>query len=82
MSFVKISMALVAAAAALAGNAIARDDGRYANSALKPWFDTLKSGKGLCCSDAEGFAVSDPDWGIQGGPLPGPALGRMGHGPG
>jgi len=29
----------------------ARDlDGRYANSPLKPWFDQLKSGKGLCCS--------------------------------
>lgn len=40
----------------------ARDDGRYAHSPLKPWFDGLKSGKGLCCSDADGFAVSDPDW--------------------
>jgi hypothetical protein len=40
----------------------ARDDGRYANSPLKPWFDNLKSGKGPCCSDADGYAVSDPDW--------------------
>jgi hypothetical protein len=40
----------------------ARDDGRYAHSPLKPWFDSLRSGKGLCCSDADGFAVSDPDW--------------------
>jgi hypothetical protein len=40
----------------------ARDDGRYANSPLKPWFDSLSSGKGRCCSDADGFAVSDPDW--------------------
>jgi hypothetical protein len=40
----------------------ARDDGRYANSPLKPWFDSLASGKGRCCSDADGFAVSDPDW--------------------
>jgi hypothetical protein len=40
----------------------ARDDGRYAHSPLKPWFEGLKSGKGLCCSDADGFAVSDPDW--------------------
>jgi hypothetical protein len=40
----------------------ARDDGRYAHSRLKPWFDGLRSGKGLCCSDADGFAVSDPDW--------------------
>jgi hypothetical protein len=40
----------------------AHDDGRYAHSPLKPWFEGLKSGKGLCCSDADGFAVSDPDW--------------------
>ena len=40
----------------------ARDDGRYANSPLKPWFDSLKSGKGPCCSDADGYAVADPDW--------------------
>jgi hypothetical protein len=46
----------------LIGKATARDDGRYAGSPLKPWFDTLKSSKGLCCSDADGFAVSDPDW--------------------
>ena len=41
----------------------ARDpDGRYAHSPLKQWFDTLKSGKGPCCSDADGSAVSDADW--------------------
>jgi hypothetical protein len=40
----------------------ARDDGRYAGSPLKPWFDSLKSGKGSCCSDADGSAVSDVDW--------------------
>ena len=40
----------------------AGDDGRYTNSALTPWFDSLKCGKGPCCSDADGFAVSDPDW--------------------
>lgn len=40
----------------------ARDDGRYAGSPLKKWFDTLQSRKGPCCSDADGFAVSDPDW--------------------
>jgi len=37
-------------------------DGRYAQSPLKPWFDQLKSGKGLCCSIADGRAVADPDW--------------------
>lgn len=40
----------------------ARDDGRYAQSPLKPWFDSLRSGKGLCCSDADGSALSDVDW--------------------
>jgi hypothetical protein len=34
--------------------ALARDDGRYANNPLKQWFDSLKSGKGFCCSDADG----------------------------
>jgi len=37
-------------------------DGRYANSPLKQWFDSLKSGKGPCCSDADGTALSDVDW--------------------
>jgi hypothetical protein len=41
----------------------ARDlDGRFAASPLKPWFDSLRSGRGPCCSDADGTAVSDPDW--------------------
>jgi hypothetical protein len=40
----------------------ARDDGRYMQPPLKPWFDSLKSGKGPCCSVADGLAVADPDW--------------------
>src|SRR5690349_22402389 len=40
----------------------ARDDGRFANSPLKSWFDRLASGKGLCCSMADGESVADPDW--------------------
>jgi len=44
-------------------SAAARDvDGRYANSPLKEWFDSLRSGKGPCCSDADGTALSDVDW--------------------
>lgn len=41
----------------------ARDDGRYKNSPLKSWFDSLhsKSG-GACCSNADGVALSDVDW--------------------
>lgn len=53
--------ALILALASHPGHA--RDpDGRYANSPLKQWFDSLKSGKGPCCSDADGSAVSDVDW--------------------
>ena len=36
----------------------ARDDGRYANSPLKTWFDQLASKKGLCCSFADGVSGS------------------------
>jgi len=35
--------------------ALVRDDGRYANSPLKSWFDRLASGNGLCCSFADGY---------------------------
>jgi hypothetical protein len=43
---------------------IARDNGQYAGTSpeLKAWFDSLRSGKGPCCSDADGSAVSDVDW--------------------
>jgi hypothetical protein len=52
----------------LAPNSVAaRDDGRYANSPLKPWFDQLASGKGLCCSFADGFSIQDVDWDTQDG---------------
>jgi len=43
--------------------AAARDlDGRYAGSPLKSWFESLRSRKGPCCSDADGTALSDVDW--------------------
>ena len=46
----------------------ARDlDGRYANSPLHDWFNQLKSGKGLCCSFADGASVEDPDWNMKDG---------------
>jgi len=50
-----------------AASAAARDDGRYAQSPLKPWFDSLRSGKGPCCSDADGTALSDVDWEVKDG---------------
>jgi hypothetical protein len=42
----------------------ARDRGQYTNSSpeLKAWFEGLRSGKGPCCSDADGSAISDADW--------------------
>jgi len=47
----------------LLGRAVARDlDGRYAHSPLREWFNQLASGKGLCCSVADGQVVADPDW--------------------
>ena len=42
----------------------ARDRGQFANAnpELRAWFNALKSGKGPCCSDADGSAISDADW--------------------
>ena len=60
-----IGAAFIVLALALAGisQALARDvDGRYANSPLKGWFDSLHSGKGPCCSDADGTVVTNADW--------------------
>ena len=56
-----VPLLLVALASQLAH---ARDRGQFANSnpEIKAWFDTLRSGKGPCCSDADGSAVSDVDW--------------------
>jgi hypothetical protein len=53
---------LLAVAVLPVGIVMARDDGRYANSPLKPWFESLRSGRGLCCSGADGVVVADPDW--------------------
>ncbi len=43
---------------------LARDDGRYAkmDPGMHAWFDRLASGKGLCCSFADGFSIADVDW--------------------
>jgi hypothetical protein len=69
----KVPLVLGAAAALMVALAShlshARDRGQYANSSpeLKAWFDGLRSGKGPCCSDADGSAVSDVDWESDGG---------------
>jgi hypothetical protein len=38
--------------------------GKYAQADPKmhEWFENLRSGKGPCCSDADGFVVQDVDW--------------------
>ena len=38
----------------VANHSHARDDGRFANSPLKEWFDRLASKNGLCCAFADG----------------------------
>jgi len=55
------ALALIALAAPLGH---ARDRGQFVNTnaELKAWFDGLRSGKGPCCSDADGSALSDSDW--------------------
>lgn len=41
----------------------AHDDGRFADSALKAWFDGLANHNGgLCCSFADGVSIKDVDW--------------------
>jgi hypothetical protein len=48
--------------------ALTRDlDGKYANSPLKQWFDSLASRRGLCCSVADGQSVADVDWDTKNG---------------
>ncbi|MGH6674579.1 MAG: hypothetical protein ACRECV_21735 [Xanthobacteraceae bacterium] len=58
------SYAFVAAciAAFVPSQLLAHDDDRFGNSPLKAWFDQLASGKGLCCSFADGVSVQDVDW--------------------
>lgn len=53
---------LIALLLVLSTQALARDDGRYANSPLKQWFNGLSSGKGNCCSLADGYRVDDVDY--------------------
>lgn len=62
------ALVIVAFSLSLCIRAHARDvDGRYAGSPLKSWFDHLASGRGPCCSDADGKTVEDPDWDVKDG---------------
>jgi hypothetical protein len=63
----RLAVAIAALILVLGGGAApAHDDGRYANSSLKSWFDGLASGKGPCCSNVDGVQVNDIDWDNQG----------------
>ena len=58
---------VVAALLAQALPVLGRDlDGRYRDSPLHDWFEHLASGKGLCCSFADGYVVEDADWETKG----------------
>lgn len=58
-----MKVSLLLAALIIASPAIARDDGRYAQSPLKNWFNGLKSKQGVpCCDTADGLRVEDVDW--------------------
>ena len=52
-------MRLVLILLQLSTPALAHDPSR---PELNDWFNKLQSGRGLCCSIADGFAVSDVDW--------------------
>jgi hypothetical protein len=49
----------------LCATCFARDvDGRYAarDPKLHEWFESLRSGYGQCCADADGMSIDDPNW--------------------
>lgn len=61
------SLLVLAILLAVSTIGVARDaGGRYASSDLKSWFDSLRSGRGPCCSDADGYALADVDWAANG----------------
>jgi hypothetical protein len=51
----------------VADQLVARDNGRFADSPLKEWFQHLGSRNGLCCAFADGVAVQEVDWDTQEG---------------
>ena len=60
----RVSLTALIVAVCVIAPAHARDEGRYANMdpAIHDWFDQLASGKGKCCSFADGFSIQDVDW--------------------
>jgi len=57
-----VAALLIAFILALSWPALARDDGRHAQSPYKEWFDSLFSENGPCCSNADGVKLDDPEW--------------------
>jgi hypothetical protein len=59
-----VSVSLLCVSVVNVPSILARDNGRFAGGdpEIKAWFDKLASQRGPCCSDADGFALSDPDW--------------------
>jgi hypothetical protein len=49
------------------GVSAAHDNGKFADSPLKAWFDQLASGNGLCCSFVDGISIKDVDWDTKNG---------------
>ena len=43
---------------------LAADHGQFGRTTpeIKQWFEGLQSGKGSCCSNADGRTISDADW--------------------
>jgi hypothetical protein len=54
----------LAAAIAVSSPGLARWVGPT-DPALHEWFERLASGKGLCCSFADGVVIEDVDWGTE-----------------
>lgn len=68
-AFIVGTAALALMLAIMVSRSHARDpDDRYAaqDPALHAWFDQLASGKGLCCSFADGKSIADVDWDTNG----------------
>ena len=62
-----IAVAVVCITVFVPNHSLGRDDGRFANSPLKEWFDRLASKNGLCCAFVDGVSVQDVDWDTQDG---------------
>jgi hypothetical protein len=58
----RVIVAVVCITVFVPSHSHARDDGRFANSPLKEWFDRLASQNGLCCAFADGVSLQDVDW--------------------